>query len=143
MGITLKKLDKETSSSIQIKYNNLWSFFEIILFTLVGACVDINYAFSTNGLFMILLILIALMFRSIGVLICLICTNYNFKEKIFIIISYLPKATVQASIGAICLNEGLKCGTIVLLGAVISILLSAPIGAILMDTSYKKLLDKN
>lgn len=143
MGITLKKLDKETSSSIQIKYNNLWSFFEIILFTLVGACVDIHYAFSTNGLFMILLILIALIFRSIGVLICLICTNYNFKEKIFIIISYLPKATVQASIGAICLNEGLKCGTIVLLGAVISILLSAPIGAILMDTSYKKLLDKN
>ena len=143
MGITLKKLDKETSSSIQIKYNNLWSFFEIILFTLVGACVDINYAFSTNGLFMILLILITLIFRSIGVLICLICTNYNFKEKIFIIISYLPKATVQASIGAICLNEGLECGTIILLGAVISILLSAPIGAILIDTSYKKLLDKN
>ena len=143
MSITFKKLDKETSSSIQIKYNNLWSFFEIILFTLVGACVDIHYAFSTNGLFMILLILIALIFRSIGVLICLICTNYNFKEKTFIIISYLPKATVQASIGAICLNEGLECGTIVLLGAVISILLSAPIGAILMDTSYKKLLNKN
>lgn len=143
MSITFKKLDKETSSSIQIKYNNLWSFFEIILFTLVGACVDIHYAFSTNGLFMILLILIALIFRSIGILICLICTNYNFKEKTFIIISYLPKATVQASIGAICLNEGLECGTIVLLGAVISILLSAPIGAILMDTSYKKLLNKN
>ena len=82
-------------------------------------------------------------FRSIGVLICLICTNYNFKEKTFIIISYLPKETVQTSIGAICLNEGLECGTIVLLWALISILLSAPIGAILMDTSYKKLLNKN
>lgn len=86
MSITLKKQDKETSSLIQTKYNNLWSFFEIILFTLVGACVDINYAFSKNGLFMILLILISLIFRSIGVLICLICTNYNFKEKIFVML---------------------------------------------------------
>ena len=74
---------------------------------------------------------------------CVIATKFTSEEKIFIIISYLPKATVQASIGAIALSEGLSCGTLVLTAAVVSILITAPLGAILMDSLYKKLLNKN
>ena len=89
---------------------------------------------------MVGVVLIALIFRSIGVIVCLIATRFNKKEKLFIIFSYLPKATVQASIGAIALSEGLNCGTVILTGAVISILITAPLGAILMDRTYNKLL---
>ena len=111
-----------------------------MLFTLVGIATDIHYAFSKEGAIIVGLIFIALIFRSVGVVICVIATRFSFKEKIFIIISYLPKATVQASIGAIALTEGLACGTLVLTAAVVSILITAPLGAILMDNLYKKLL---
>ena len=84
------------------------------------------------------LIIIALIFRSLGVIVCLIATNFHWKEKLFIVLSYLPKATVQASIGAIALTEGLACGDIVLTFAVVSILFTAPMGAILIDNTYKK-----
>ena len=89
---------------------------------------------------MIGVIFIGLIFRSLGVLLCLIKTNYSVRERLYIIISYLPKATVQASIGAIALSEGLACGDIILTGAVIAILITAPLGAILMDNLKKKLL---
>lgn len=141
MAIIINIFKKEDSKELQKTYNSLWSGFEILLFTLVGIATNINYAFSKNGLILVGIVLIALIFRSIGVIVCLILTNFNKKEKLFIIFSYLPKATVQASIGAIALAEGLNCGTIVLTGAVISILLTAPLGAILMDLTYKKLLD--
>ena len=85
----------------------------------------------------------ALIFRLIGVIISISFTQYTFKEKIFIVMSYLSKATVQASIGGIALSEGLACGSMILTGAVISILLTAPIGAILMDSTYKYLLNKS
>lgn len=140
LGIAILKYDKDGAKNIQKSYNGLWQGFEILLFFLVGCAVDIKYALSTKGLVILGLILIGLVFRSIGVLLCIVRTKFDKKERLFIIISYLPKATVQASIGAIALSEGLECGSIVLTSAVIAILLTAPIGAILMDTTYKKLL---
>ena len=140
MTLIVNIFKKEDSKEIQKTYNSLWSGFEILLFTLVGIATNINYAFSKDGAILVGVVLIALIFRSIGVIICLIATSFSKKEKLFIIFSYLPKATVQASIGAIALSEGLACGTVVLTGAVISILITAPLGAILMDRTYKKLL---
>ena len=143
MALIINIFKKEETKEIKKAYNSLWSGFEILLFALVGIAININYAFSKDGAILVGIIFIALIFRSIGVIICLIATNYNKKEKLFIIFSYLPKATVQASIGAIALTEQLPCGTVVLTGAVISILITAPIGAILMDRTYKKLLNIN
>ena len=140
MALIVNIFKKEDSKEIQKAYNSLWNGFEILLFTLVGIATNINYAFSKDVAILVGVILIALIFRSIGVIICLIATNLNKKEKLFIIFSYLPKATVQASIGAIALSEGLACGAVVLTGAVISIIITAPLGAILMDKTYKKLL---
>ena len=142
-GILLFKYDKKSAKEINIKYNSLWNFFEILLFSLVGASFDYKSAFSKDGLLIILLLVISLLFRSLGVIISLICTSFNKKEKLFIIISYLPKATVQASIGAIALQEGLACGNIILTACIISILLTAPLGALLMDSLKNKLLEKD
>lgn len=141
MAIMVNVFKKEEAKEIQKTYNSLWSGFEILLFALVGIATNVHYAFSKDGAVLIGVVLLALIFRSIGVITCLIATKFDWKEKLFIIFSYLPKATVQASIGAIALTEGLSCGTIILTGAVISILLTAPLGAILMDTTYRKLLN--
>lgn len=140
MGILVTRYLKDDTIEIKKSYNSLWQFFEILLFVLVGCATNIEYAISMDGLIIIGLLVISLLFRSMGVIVCLLFTNFNFKEKIFVIISYLPKATVQASIGAIALEEGLSCGRIVLTGAVISILITAPLGAILIDNLYKKLI---
>ncbi len=142
VGILLNKYLKDDSIQIQKGYNALWSGFEILLFTLVGCATNAKLAFSKEGALILSTIVIALIFRMIGVLISIIFTKYTFKEKIFLMISYLPKATVQASIGGIALAEGLACGELVLVGAVISILFTAPLGALLMDLTYKKLLIK-
>ena len=143
MALVINIFKKKDAKEIQTKYNSLWSGFEILLFTLVGIATNIHYAFSRDGAILVGIILIALIFRSIGVFISILATSFTKKEKLFIIFSYLPKATVQASIGAIALSEGLECGGIVLTGAVISILITAPLGAILMDLTYKKLLEKD
>ena len=140
MGLIIALIRKEESKEIQKSYNSLWNGFEILLFALVGIATNINYAFSNNGIMILGLIIIALTFRSLGVIVCLIATKFDWKEKLFIVLSYLPKATVQASIGAIALTEGLACGDIVLTFAVVSILFTAPMGAILIDNTYKKLL---
>lgn len=140
MALIINIFKKEETKEIQKTYNSLWSCFEILLFTLVGIATSINYAFSKDGAILVGVVLIALIFRSIGVMLCLIATKFNKKEKLFIIFSYLPKATVQASIGAIALSEGLDCGVVVLTGAIISILITASLGAILMDRTYNKLL---
>lgn len=140
MGLIIALIRKEESKEIQKSYNSLWNGFEILLFVLVGIATNINYAFSDNGEMILGLIIIALIFRSLGVIVCLIATKFHWKEKLFIVLSYLPKATVQASIGAIALTEGLACGDIVLTFAVVSILFTAPMGAILIDNTYKKLL---
>lgn len=140
MGLIIALIRKEESKEIQKSYNSLWNGFEILLFVLVGIATNINYAFSDNGVMILGLIIIALIFRSLGVIVCLIATKFHWKEKLFIVLSYLPKATVQASIGAIALTEGLACGDIVLTFAGVSILFTAPMGAILIDNTYKKLL---
>ena len=130
---------KEVSDDLSAKYGRLWLAAEVILFVLVGAAVDIRYTMQAGGM-AVLMIFIALVFRSIGVLVCLIGTKLSSKEKLYCIIAYLPKATVQAAIGSVPLSLGLHCGNIVLSVAVLSILITAPLGAILMDISYKKLL---
>lgn len=143
MGIIVSKYLKEDVNKIKQGYESLWNGFEILLFALVGCITDINLAFSKEGALILGLILIGLVFRSIGVLLCVIKTKYTWKEKLFLIISYLPKATVQASIGGIALKEGLPCGTLVLTAAVVAILVTAPLGAILMDTLTNKLLTRD
>ena len=142
MALIINIFKKEEAKEIQKTYNSLWNCFEILLFTLVGIATSISYAFSKEGAILVGVVLIALIFRSVGVICCLFATRFNKKEKLFIIFSYLPKATVQASIGAIALSEGLDCGIVILTGAVISILITAPLGAILMDRTYNKLLSK-
>ena len=142
MGIVLKiKTNEKVVNKLSEKFGKIWIFGEIILFVLVGSAVDIRYTLE-GGVASVLLIFIALSIRSLGVLFCLCKTNLLFKEKIFCVISYLPKATVQAAISSVPLSMGLSCGKIILSVAVMSILITAPLGAILMDFSYKKLLQK-
>ena len=140
-GIVLLFRNKEKAKQLSDGYNNLWIFFEIILFVLVGATVDFSCAIN-NGLIAILILMIGLLFRTLGVLLCLIKTKLTFKERLFTILAYIPKATVQASIGGIALSLGLSCGSIILTVSVISILITAPIGAILIDNLSSKLLDR-
>lgn len=121
------------------KFGKLWIAAEVILFVLVGAAVDIRYTMGA-GLTVIAMIFLALLFRGIGVSVCLVKTQLNGKERLFCVIAYLPKATVQAAIGSIPLAMGLPCGQIVLSVAVLAILVTAPLGAIGMDLTYKKLL---
>lgn len=142
MALVVGIFKKEEAKEIQKSYNGLWQGFEILLFALVGIAVDIRYAFSKEGAIIVGLVFVALIFRSLGVICCVIATKFTWKEKLYIVISYLPKATVQASIGAIALSEGLACGTLVLTAAVVAILVTAPLGAILMDCLKGKLLTR-
>lgn len=142
MAFLVQTNGKNQAVEIEKGYRKLWSGFEILLFVLVGCATDIQYAFSKEGGILLGIILLSLIFRSIGVLLCVLGTTYKMKEKLFIVLAYLPKATVQASIGGIALSEGLSCGKLVLTAAVIAILFTAPIGAILIDKSYKKLLNQ-
>lgn len=129
------------SKRLSEKFGKLWLAAEVILFVLVGAAVDIRYT-MTAGAAAVVMILIALVFRAVGVLICLLGTQLNWKERLFCIISYMPKATVQAAIGSVPLSMGLPCGKIVLSVAVLAILITAPLSALGMDMTYKKLLTK-
>ena len=127
------------SNRLSEKFGKLWIGAEVLLFVLVGAAVDIRYTMDA-GTMAILMIFIALCFRAVGVGLCLLKTQLNFKERCFCIIAYIPKATVQAAIGSVPLAMGLACGQIVLSVAVLAILITAPLGAIGMDISYQKLL---
>ena len=122
-------------------YDALWTFFEIILFVLVGASVDFSYALSA-GLQALAVLAIGLCCRCVGVCLCLLRTPLNRKERLFAVISYLPKATVQASIGGVALAAGLPCGKIVLAVCVLAILVTAPVGAALIDRTGRKWLEK-
>ena len=123
------------------KFGKLWIAAEVILFVLIGATVDIRYTLSA-GIAAVAMIFIALAFRAAGVALCLIGTPLNIRERLFCVIAYLPKATVQAAIGSVPLAMGLSCGSIVLSVAVLGILITAPLGALGIDLSYKKLLSK-
>ena len=129
------------SSRLSNKFGKLWIAAEVILFVLVGATIDIRYTLNA-GLTAVLMIFVALVIRSIGVFLCLIKTPLNGKERLFCIIAYLPKATVQAAIGSVPLAMGLPCGQIVLSVAVLAILITAPLGALGMDRTYRILLEK-
>ena len=129
------------SKRLSEKFGKLWLAAEVLLFVLVGAAVDIRYTLNA-GIAAVLMILIALVFRSIGVSICLIGTSLTLKERLFCMIAYLPKATVQAAIGSVPLAMGLSCGQIVLSVAVLAILITAPLGALGIDLTYKKFLTK-
>lgn len=133
----LPKKAKELSNG----FNGIWKFFEIILFVLVGAAVNFETILD-SGAYGILVILIGLLCRSIGVYLCTIKTGLNIKEKIFCIFAYLPKATVQASIGGIALSMGLNCGAIVLAVSVLAIIITAPIGGFLIDFAGRRWLSR-
>lgn len=129
------------SKRLSEKFGKLWIAAEVILFVLVGAAVDIRYTLNA-GIAAVLMILLALVFRSAGVAICLLGTPLTLKERLFCMIAYLPKATVQAAIGSVPLAMGLPCGKIVLSVAVLAILITAPIGALGMDLTYQRFLEK-
>lgn len=129
------------SKRLSEKFGKLWIAAEVVLFVLVGAAVDIRYTLSA-GIAAVFMIFIALIFRTVGVLICTIKTKLNIKERIFCVIAYLPKATVQAAIGSVPLADGLACGKIILSVAVLAIIITAPLGALGIDNTYKKLLEK-
>lgn len=141
IGITLQSKRKVVANRLSSKFNKLWVGAEVMLFVLVGATVDIKYAL-TAGVSAIVLIFGVLLFRMVGVFVCLIKTKLTIKERVFCMIAYLPKATVQAAIGGVPLAMGLGCGNIVLTVAVVAILITAPLGAFLIDLTYKKLLSK-
>ena len=132
---------KAVSARLSEKFGKLWLAAEVLLFVLVGAAVDIRYTMGA-GLAAVLMIFTALIFRTIGVLICLAGTALNWKERLFCVIAYLPKATVQAAIGSVPMAMGLPCGQIVLSVAVMAILITAPLGALGMDSTFEKLLEK-
>lgn len=141
MGGTIKKYRKEVAIRLSNKFSKLWIASELILFVLVGASVNINYLSST-GILAIILILGVLIFRMFGVFISLLGTPLDRKERLFSMIAYCPKATVQAAIGSIPLAMGLPCGELILSIAVLSILITAPLASFAIDLTYKKLLTK-
>lgn len=141
MGAALQRKRSEAAKRLSSKLSKLWIAAEVLLFVLVGATVDINYAASA-GLMAIVVVLCALLFRMLGVFCCLLKTRLLVKERLFCMIAYMPKATVQAAIGSIPLAMGLPCGKIVLTVAVLAILITAPLGAFGIDMTYKRLLKK-
>ena len=136
--IRIKCIPK-VSKRLSEKFGKLWIAAEVILFVLVGAAVDIRYTMQA-GIAAVLMIFVGLMFRAVGVSLCMLGTKLNKKERLFCVIAYLPKATVQAAIGSVPLAMGLPCGQIVLSVAVLAILITAPLGAAGMDLTYDKLL---
>ena len=141
MGIALQKKRGVVAGRLSVKFNKLWVVSEILLFVLVGATVDLRYALSAEGMVIVLLFGV-LIFRMIGVCFCLWGTGLNWRERLFCVIAYMPKATVQAAIGGIPLAMGLSCGDLVLTAAVAAILVTAPLGAFLMELTYQKLLSR-
>ena len=140
MGMALKRIDEGSAKQLGTVYNKLWIPGEIFLFVLVGAIADLSYIESI-GLTALMLIVIGLVGRMMGTALCLVKTRFNPGERLFFMLSYLPKATVQASIGPLALAMGLECGSLVLSFAVLSIVFTAPLGAILIDKTYHKLLN--
>lgn len=138
-GIALQRKRTVVAERLSVKFNKLWVGAEIVLFVLVGATVDLRYV-KTAGIAAVVLIFGVLIFRMFGVFCCLLKTQLEIKERLFCMIAYTPKATVQAAIGGIPLSMGLACGNMVLTVAVLAILITAPVGAFAIDCTYKKLL---
>ena len=141
IGIGLQKKREVVARRLSVKYEKLWVAAEVFLFVLVGATVNIAYLSKVGGSALIVIIG-ALLFRMLGVFVCLFGTNLSKKERIFVMLAYTPKATVQAAIGGIPLSLGFACGDRILTVAVLAIVLTAPLGAFAIDLFYKKLLTK-
>ncbi|MFR1787110.1 MAG: cation:proton antiporter [Ruthenibacterium lactatiformans] len=137
-GVALQRKRGEVAARLSAKYAKLWVAAELLLFVLVGATVDLRYA-AGAGTKAVLLIFLVLLFRMLGVWVCLLRTRLSLRERAFCMLAYCPKATVQAAIGSIPLGMGLACGDIVLTVAVLSILITAPLGAF-ADCTYQRLL---
>lgn len=137
IGIGIKNKNSELAKALSDKYSKLWVAAEVFLFVLVGAEVNITYL-GKVGVKALIVIVLALLFRMLGVFICILGTKLKLKEKIFIMLAYTPKATVQAAIGGIPFAMGLACGETVLTVAVLAIVLTAPLGAFAIDLTYKK-----
>lgn len=139
LGISL-----ETSTKPQLAtgFTSLWKGAEILLFVLLGAEVNLDAAFllGTSGVFVLT---VGLCFRGVGVFLATKSKNRSKNQQLFALISYLPKATVQAGIGGIPLAMGLPCGEIILTMAVLAIILTAPLGAFLIDRFGTTLLQSN
>ena len=138
IGIGLQRKREEVAKRLSVKYGKLWVAAEVFLFVLVGATVNIGYL-GKVGVKALIVIIGALAFRMLGVFVCLIGTSLKKMERLFVMMAYTPKATVQAAIGGIPLNLGFACGDTVLTVAVLAIVLTAPLGAFAIDLSYKKL----
>jgi NhaP-type Na+/H+ or K+/H+ antiporter len=141
LGATVLKRYEKLAKRISGKFSKIWVAAELVLFVLLGSAVDIIYA-AKAGFGVVLLILVVLLFRFAGVIISLAATGLNRKEKLFCMIAYIPKATVQAAIGSLPLAAGLPAGPVILTAAAIAILITAPLGAIGIDLTYRGLLDK-
>ncbi len=142
MGMGLLYFSPEIAKNMSLKFSKIWVVAEILLFVLVGASVDLSYILS-SGSTIIILIIIAVVFRMLGVFISLLKTDLNIKEKFFCMVSYTPKATVQAAIGGIPLARGIASGNMIMAASVVSILVMAPIGEIGIKALYKKCLKKS
>lgn len=142
VGVGLQKKRSVVAKRLSLKYSKLWVASEVFLFVLVGATVNIRYL-GNVGFKALIVIVAALIMRMLGVYVCLLGTDISGKEKLFTMMAYTPKATVQAAIGGIPLSMGFACGQTVLTVAVLAIVLTAPAGAFAIDISYKKLLSKS
>jgi len=143
IGFIIAEKSSNIGERLSDKFNKIWILAEVLLFVLVGALVDVNVALKA-GITGIIIIFIGLTGRSIGVIVSLIGTEYNWKERLFCVIAYIPKATVQAAMGAVPLSMGVESGDIILAVAVLSVLITAPLGAIGIHYSAEKLLvEKN
>ena len=141
MGISLQRCRREVAVRLSSKYSKLWVAAELLLFVLVGAAVDIQYA-AQVGVKAIVLLLGVLVFRMFGVFLSLLGTHFIGRERLFCMLAYTPKATVQAAIGSLPLSAGLACGNIVLSVAVVAILLTAPLGALMIDLAQPLVMSK-
>ena len=141
IGIGLQKKRETVAKRLSVKYGKIWVAAEVFLFVLVGATVNIGYL-GKVGVKALIVIIGALVFRMFGVFVCLLGTSLKRKERLFTMLAYTPKATVQAAIGGIPLALGFTCGDLVLTVAVLAIVLTAPLGAFAIDLSYKKLLNR-
>ena len=141
IGIGLQKKRETVAKRLSVKYGKLWVAAGVFLFVLVGATVNIGYL-GKVGVKALIVIIGALVFRMFGVFVCLLGTSLKRKERLFTMLAYTPKATVQAAIGGIPLALGFTCGDLVLTVAVLAIVLTAPLGAFAIDLSYKKLLNR-
>lgn len=139
--VVKRKSAEPVTARLSEKFGKLWLAAEVLLFVLVGAAVDVRYMLEA-GAAAVGLIFAALLFRALGVLLCLVKTPFNRRERLFCVLAYLPKATVQAAMGSVPLSMGLPCGALVLSVAVLSIFVTAPLGAFAIDRSYSKLLKK-